>query len=135
MDHVKGFQGVQFGVSIPIFNRRNSSAVRKAKINLEIQSNNYEDKKNTLQVQLNNGLTKLQMYTAMYQAYSDNWMKQADLLLEASELELEAGTIDYYRYVQARSKVLEISINRLELINQLNQTYYEVEYYTTPINQ
>ena len=135
IDHNKGLQGLQLGVSVPIFNRTNSSSVRKAKINAQKRTNNYEDKKNLLEVQLNTALSKLQMYTAMYQAYSENWMKQAEILSEASEFELNAGTIDYYRYVQARSKVLEISINRLELINQLNQTYFEVEYYTTPLNQ
>jgi N-acetyl-beta-hexosaminidase len=109
--------------------------VRKAKIQAQMQENNYESKKSANDVKLNNVLMKLQMYTALYQAYNTSWTEQSNLLSEAAELELETGGIDYYRYVLARSKVLEIRTKRLELINQLNQTYFELEYYISPVNQ
>jgi cobalt-zinc-cadmium resistance protein CzcA len=135
IDNSKGFQGLQIGVSIPLFNRENTMEVRKAKIQAQMQENNYESKKSANDVKLNNVLMKLQMYTALYQAYNTSWTEQSNLLSEAAELELETGGIDYYRYVLARSKVLEIRTKRLELINQLNQTYFELEYYISPVNQ
>ena len=134
IDGVSGFQGIMIGASIPIFNRTRVGKVKRSKIQTQIQENEYEQKKNELEVGLNHTISKLNKYKELYQEYNESWIKQIKLLMESSLLELETGEIDYYRFVQANSKALDIEASRLSLINQLNQTYFEVEYYSAPIN-
>jgi len=134
IDNVSGFQGIMIGASIPIFNRTRVGKVKRAKIQTQIQENEYAQKKNELEVKLTYTISKLNKYKELYETYNESWIKQIKLLMDASQLELETGEIDYYRFVQANSKALDIEASRLDLINQLNQTYFEVDYYSTPIN-
>ena len=129
LDHVRGFQGIQVGVSIPIFSNAASKNVKRSKIGVAIQHNNLEIERNALESQLDNLLSRLELLTALYQEYDNHWTQQIELLENASELELKTGAVDFYRYVQARSKVLEIRLEQLNLINQLNNSYYALEYF------
>lgn len=134
LDNVTGFRGVQVGMSMPLFNRSYSSDAKRSLITSERNTNSYLEKKNAIEVEIQNLEKELALYQTVYQTNNENWMQQGELLSSAADLELAAGEIDYYRFVQAKSKVLEIKRRRLQLIQQLNQTYFKLEFYTITNN-
>ncbi len=134
IDHVSGFRGMTFGVNIPVFNRSVATDVRKATIASEWQENATEQLRKETEAHSRDLQNRLSMYAGLLASYDENWLQQAITLQEAAQAELEAGSIDYYKYLQARAKALEIRLKRLEIIDGYNQTALELEFYTATTN-
>ena len=129
IDHVRGLHGAKVGLSVPILNRNHQSEVRKARIQTEIQSNAYESMANMLDYKLIELRSALEMRQKLIEEHDEKWTTQIKLLTEAAEVELQEGEIDYLKYLQARGTSLKLEMRRLELINDYNQTFLELQYY------
>jgi len=127
LDKTVGFQGIQVGVSVPILNRSTSLEIKKAKVAADVQQNAFDLQRIALESQLSNSRTRLSMLVEMHQKYAEAWDEQIDLLEKTSGLELQTGQIDYYRYVQVLSKVMDLKMRKLDLVYEINQTYIDLE--------
>lgn len=133
IDHTRGLQGAVFGLSIPLLNRNHQSEVRKAKMEMEIQSNEYktlEQKLEAKRVELN---AALDMRLELINEHDEKWSEQIDLLTNAIEYGFNEGEVNYLKYLQAYGAILKLEMQRLKLINDYNQTYLELNYYLTTL--
>jgi cobalt-zinc-cadmium resistance protein CzcA len=129
IDHVRGLQGVSIGVSVPLLNRNHHSAIRKAEIQTEIQSNSYGKLENELTNRVESLRSILAQKGKLLEENDAKWSAKIEMLTQASEVELNEGEIDYTKYVQARGAILNLGIQRLQLIDDYNQTLLELNYY------
>lgn len=131
IDHVGGLQAFTIGLSLPLLNRNYQSAIRKARIQTEIQSNSMGKLENQLMNKIEELQSILNQKGKLLEENDEKWSAKIALLNNAAEAELNEGEIDYTKYVQARGATLNLSIQRLELINEYNQTTLELSYYLT----
>ncbi len=129
IDHVRGLQGVTIGVSVPLLNRNHQSSIRKARIQTEIQTNAYGKVENQLKNKVEALRSILDQKGKLLSENDKKWSAKIELLNRAAEIELSEGEIDYTKYVQARGAILNLGIQRLQLIDDYNQTLLELNYY------
>lgn len=129
IDHVRGLQGVTIGLSVPFLNRNYQSSIRKARIQTEIQANSYGKMENQLTNKVEELRSILNQKGQVLSENDEKWSAKIELLNAAAEAELSEGEIDYTKYVQARGAILNLSIQRLQMIDDYNQTLLELNYY------
>lgn len=131
LDNVAGFQGMKLGISIPLINRTHSANIKKAQLQKIIYENEWRQRTIELESNYQRSREQLEVYLNLYAEHHDYWLEQVNWIQTAVRKSFELGNIDYYRFVQTQSQILEIESRRIELINQINQTFFEVEYYTS----
>lgn len=130
LDHVTGYQGLKVGVSVPILDRSKSIDVRRSNIQIDYQKELINYEMNRIISERNKAVMRQSNLLELYNDYASGWQSQAEILNNASEAELSSGAIDYYVYLQAKSKVLDIDLMGLEIMRDLIISAYDVEYYT-----
>lgn len=130
LDHVRGFQGLKFGINIPVMNRSYYTGVRRTKLQAELQANQLADVKQQVEIRVQNLRSTLQLYSDIISEYEQQWNEQIKSITMAVETELNSGEIDYFKYVQANAKALDLNMRLLRMINEYNQVYFELEYLT-----
>jgi cobalt-zinc-cadmium resistance protein CzcA len=123
----KRFQGIEAGISIPIFAKPQKARIRAAEINMqtrqaEVDAFYFElSQRGTL---LLSELRRLQIQIAYYH---NTALPQAELLIRTSQRAFEAGEIDYYQLSQSLNNANNVRRQYIEIINQYNQTAIELE--------
>ncbi|TAL62584.1 MAG: TolC family protein, partial [Bacteroidetes bacterium] len=130
LDNVKGFQGMQFGVAIPIFFWGQQGRVQSAKIQTQIAQSDYENYQNTLKATFNQFLQEYQKFSDLLNYYESTGLKQADEILKASQLAYTKGEIGYVEYIQNLTQAISIKSEYLNSLNQFNQTVININYLT-----
>lgn len=129
INEVRGFQGVTAGLRFPLWFVPKSKEVKMARINAEIARNEYNLTEKRINLQYESHLDELQEYLNLYNKFGVNWEGQLEVLLDKAGIQLDAGEIDYYRFMQLYAQAIEMELNRLKLINNINQTIIHLEYY------
>ncbi|MBI4946872.1 MAG: CusA/CzcA family heavy metal efflux RND transporter [Bacteroidetes bacterium] len=130
LDNIKGFQGVQFGIGIPIFFWGQQGRVQSAKIQTQIAQSDYELAQNNLKTIFNQQLQEYQKYSDLLNYYESTGVKQADEILKASQLAYTKGEIGYVEYIQNLTQAISIKSEYLNSLNQFNQTVININYLT-----
>jgi cobalt-zinc-cadmium resistance protein CzcA len=130
LDATKGFQGVQFGVSIPLFFWGQQGKMQAAKIQTKIAESEYENYDNNLKTLFNQQLQEYQKFAEVISYYETTSLKQADEILKISQLSFSKGEIGYVEYIQNLTQAVSIKTQYLETLNQFNQTIININYLT-----
>lgn len=123
----KRFQGVELGISIPIFAKPQKAKIRAAQVNVQIREAEVQafyfglSQRGTL---LLSDLRRLQIQIGYFRKTA---LPQAELLINKSQRAFEAGEIDYYQLSQSLNNANNVRRQYIEVINQYNQTAIELE--------
>ena len=129
INEAKGFQGITAGVYFPLWFVPKSKEVKIARLNAEMARNDYGQVKNRVDLIYENHLKELSEYLTLYNKYGVQWKGQLNLLFEKAGLQLEAGEIDYFHFMQLYAQAIDLELKRLNLINNINQTIIHLEFY------
>ncbi len=130
LDNVKGFQGLQLGIGIPIFFWGQQGRVQSAKIQTQIAESDYEFTNNNIKTLFNQALQEYQKFSDLVNYYESTGLKQADEILKVSQLGYTKGEIGYVEYIQNLTQAVNIKTQYLQSLNQLNQTIININYLT-----
>jgi cobalt-zinc-cadmium resistance protein CzcA len=122
LDGVSGYQGMLFGVGIPIFFTGQKGRVQSAKIQTQIAENNAQNYQNELKAQFNKQLQEYKKYADLLLYYETTGLKQADQILRITQFSYKKGEIGYVEYIQNLTQALSIKSGYLNALNQYNQT-------------
>lgn len=130
LDAVKGFQGFQFGIGIPIFFWGQQGRVQATKIQTQIAQSDLENYQNTLKAAFAQQLQEYQKYFAQVNYYENTGLNQAEEILKVSQLSYGKGEIGYVEYIQNITQAVNIKTQHLQSLNELNQTVININYLT-----
>ncbi len=130
LDATKGFQGMQFGLSIPIFFWGQQGRTQSTKIQMQIAESNFKNYQNTLATAFNQQLQEYQKFYTLVNYYENMGLKQADEILRITQFAYTKGEIGYLEYIQNLTQAISIKSQYLEALNQLNQTIININYLT-----
>lgn len=124
----KRFQGVQAGISLPIFFKPFSSRIKAAKIEKQLAESQFSLFETNLQGQYKQAYQDLQKNARSIDYYKKSALPNVNLILKQSQIAFQNGEIGYVEYLQALRTYSEIRFNYLEAINQYNQSVYTLQY-------
>ncbi|SJZ85731.1 CusA/CzcA family heavy metal efflux RND transporter [Sediminibacterium ginsengisoli] len=124
------FQGIEAGISIPLFSRPQKARIRAAEINqqrreAEVQAFYFGlSQRGTLL------LSELRRIAIQLNYYRNTALPQAQVLIRSSQRAFEAGELDYYQLSQSLNNGNGVRRQFIELLNQYNQSAIELELIT-----
>jgi cobalt-zinc-cadmium resistance protein CzcA len=124
------FQGVNLGVSIPIFAKAQKEKVKAAEINRikkEAELTNYQY---ILQAELARLFGELQKQRVQINYYRNTALPQANLIISQSQKAFTAGEIGYYELTQSLNNAVTVKQEFTKVLNQYNQTIIAIEFIT-----
>jgi len=122
------FQGVNLGISIPIFARAQKEKVKAAEVNRvrrEAELTNYQY---NLQAELTRLFGELQKQRVQINYYRNTALPQANLIITQAQKAFTAGEIGYYELTQSLNNAVIVKQEYTKLLNQYNQTVIAIEF-------
>lgn len=123
----KRFQGVELGISIPIFAKAQKAKIKAAEINQQMQEAKVDAFSFSLSQRGSTLLSDLKRLQIQINFYRETALPQAKLLIAKSQRAFEVGEMDYYQVSQSINNAVEVQKQYIESLNQYNQTAIELE--------
>lgn len=130
LDKVKGFQGVQFGLGVPIFFWAQQGKIQAAKLQTQIAQSDFENFQNNLKATFNQQLQEYEKNVELFNYYEQVGLKQSDEILKIAQFAYSKGEIGYMEYIQNLTQAITIKSQYLESLNKFNQTVININYLT-----
>jgi heavy metal efflux system protein len=127
------FNGLQAGITIPLWFPAFTSRNKAAKINENIARTDAEYYNSSVSGSYRTLLDEYKKYSSSVDYYEKQAVPEADLIIEQANLSYRAGALDYLEYVITLSRALIIRQNYLDALNYCNQTVISLEYITGKI--
>lgn len=126
---VPRFQGVQLGISVPIFGAKGYRAkTQAADLQIMAQQKHGEYVEAQLQNQLRQQAGQFVFWKNNVAYYQNTALPNAKSIVENASKAYFGGDIGYVEYAQALQTNLEIQRSYLEAVNSLNQTVVSIQF-------
>jgi len=130
IDGTQGFQGIQLGIAIPLFNRYQKAVVNASKIEIEIANQEMESYRLSLYQMLQQQLQNCSKYYLEIEYYDTNGRELANQLTAFASKAYNEGEIGYIEYVQSIKQAKQIKISYLKSMQKHQSETIEVLYLT-----
>lgn len=124
----RGLQGWTFEVAIPLWFRPQQASIQRAKI----QSLQAQEDLAMGTRRLNNSRLKassnLEKYNQLLLYYQQQGLEQARVIRQTATLQMEAGEIDFFQYLQSMQRYTQTRLQYFETLRNYNHAIIEVEY-------
>ncbi len=127
------FNGVQAGISIPLWFSPYASKVKAARIREQVALANAGSFSASLKGKYQSLLDEHEKYSESVSYYEKQAVPEANLIIDQSVRSYKAGALDYLDYVLSLSRALTIRQNYLDALKNYNQTIINIEYLTGKI--
>ncbi|RCH56853.1 CusA/CzcA family heavy metal efflux RND transporter [Mucilaginibacter hurinus] len=126
----KRFQGVQAGVSIPLFFKPYSARIKAARIEKQVTESQRDLYETNLASQYEQAYHQLLKNDRSLRYYESSANPNANLILSQAQIAFRNGEITYVEFLQALKTFSDIRFAYLLAINQYNQSVYDLQYLT-----
>lgn len=128
------FQGVQVGLSVPLWFGPQNAKISAAKINEDIAKSTLESQQNILEGQYREMIIEYSTLKSNIAFFEEHQLPQADVMLKQSQKAFIAGEIAYFEHSQNLLLSLQIRHSYLLAIQQYNQILNKIQYLTADNN-
>ncbi|HEY8510585.1 MAG TPA: CusA/CzcA family heavy metal efflux RND transporter [Cyclobacteriaceae bacterium] len=125
-----GLEGWNVGVAIPLWFFPSQAAVQRGIIETRKANEALALGKRQLENNTANAHSELEKYSHLLDYYRTTGLSQAALLQQTARLQLEAGEIDPFQYLQSAHQARQIRIRYLESVLNYNRTVIRIDYLT-----
>jgi len=129
INNVKGFNGWIVGISVPLWFLPNNAEIQKAKIQTQINRNEFKRQINKQEKEIKNFAHQLNTYHDQIVYYRNEALDQADRLLNMAQKKYGNEDIEYYEYLESLKNAYAIKLNYLRLVRDYNKTASKLEFY------
>lgn len=126
------FDGVQVGLSFPLFFNFRLAKATAAKIEAFITEKEHQAQSDALRLRLADILQSMQRMKPSREWYREKGMPAADVIEKDALRRLERGDIDYFQWSLLMNKALDIRLRYLQLEREWN--YLQISYTTLTSN-
>jgi len=127
------FDGVQAGITVPLWFFPYASKAKAAKIAANIAQTDAENYTRSISGNYQSLLDEYNKYSSNVDFYENQAVPEADLIIQQATRSYKAGALDYLDYVLTLNRALTIKQNYLDALNSFNQTIISIEYITGKI--
>jgi cobalt-zinc-cadmium resistance protein CzcA len=123
------FQGIQAGVSVPLFFKPYAARIKAAKIEKQVSESQLGLYQTNLQSQYQQAYQDVLKNARSIDYYEKSALPNTKLILKQGQIAFQSGDIGYIEFAQALRTYSEIRFNYLQAINQYNQSVYTLQYF------
>ena len=123
----KRFQGVQAGVSIPIFARARRARIEAAQVGRQLAEATLAFNQRNLRGDVTAAVEEIRKQQASLSYYEQTGLPTAQLLADKALVAFRAGEINYLEFSQALTRAIQTRTNFLDTLNQYNQAVIALE--------
>jgi len=124
------FQGGVVGLSLPIFTRSQRAQVEQRRLQEVIAANQLQWQERQLEQRREQATQEVALLQQLLEEQGAALQDQAASLRRLAQLQLEAGEVDYFRYVQSLDAALQSELDYLVLIRQYNTAVLDYNFLT-----
>ena len=124
------FNGIQAGLSVPLWYLPFSARNKAAKINYEKAKTDAENFSASITAEYLSLLDDFKKYSSSVYYYENQAVPEANLIIDQASKSYKAGALDYLDFVQALGRALAIKQDYLDALNNCNQTIISIEFIT-----
>ena len=128
IDNVKGFQGWEIGISMPLWFLPKQKKIKVAKIEQEIANNDLYFTKKYLLKETETLLDHFKMLSEKINYYEISVLKREDVLIRNANILYQNGEIGYIEYIQNIESALKIRQIYIEYLRNYNETVIKLNY-------
>ena len=121
------FQGVQVGVSIPLFQKAQRARIASARLGQQLAEATLSLNQRTLQGDVSAAIQEIRKQQASLSYYEQTGLPVARRLAEGAERAFRAGEAGYLEYAQALTRAYQTQTGYVDTINQYNQAVVQLE--------
>ncbi|MES2519419.1 MAG: CusA/CzcA family heavy metal efflux RND transporter, partial [Bacteroidota bacterium] len=122
------FQGVNIGISIPLFGKASKARIQASETAILVQQKNAEYLRNQLNSQLLQQIEEQKVNQSLIEYYTKTALPNAEIIGNNALKAFQNGEIGYVEYLQSLEMVLKIQQNYLNVVNQFNQNNINIQY-------
>lgn len=130
IDGVQGHQGVQVGISIPLFVRQQKAVVNASKIDVDVSTYEMENYKLNLNQLFQDRMQHYNKYALEIDYFTTKGEKLSMQLSEFAEKAYTKGEIGYLEYIENLNQAKQIRLNYLESLQEYHSEIIELLYLT-----
>jgi cobalt-zinc-cadmium resistance protein CzcA len=127
-DGSRRFQGVQAGISLPLWARPLRARLRAAVASEKMAQTQERYYRQSLLQQWRQAVQEYTKYAKSLEYYERNALTTAQLILENAQKAYRAGEIGYLEYAQGLNRSLAIRMQYLETLHRFNQSIIYLEF-------
>lgn len=124
------FQGVQAGISLPVFGKSYAARIKAAQVETQDAVNNYRLLQHNLQAQYKQALQEYDKDRRSLEYYEKTALPNAQLILQQGLKSFRSGEVGYVEYLQAIKTGSELQLKYLEQLNRYNQSVIRLQWLT-----
>ncbi len=121
------FNGIQAGISIPLWFKANTSKISAAKLKEDMANTNAEYYCQSLLGEYHSLQVEYQKYSNSLEYYENQALPEASLIIEQATLSYKAGAMDYLQYILNLNTALSIKQDYLDALNNYNQILVSID--------
>ena len=121
------FQGVQFGVAVPLFGKSFKARIQAAELTRQAQQSQFELRRRLTEGDVAALLRETAKFNQSLDYYRSAALPEADLLVRQANRAFLAGEIGYVEYLQAVSTANDVQLTFLDTLNAYNQSVLQLE--------
>jgi cobalt-zinc-cadmium resistance protein CzcA len=122
------FQGIQAGISVPLWYRPFHARVNVAKLNQKAAETNLGHYRKNLEGEFAVLLQEYIKYKRSLDYYEKSALPHAQIIIKNAEKGFHSGEIGYVEYLQGLTRALSIQTSYLTTLNLYNQTIISIEF-------
>lgn len=124
------YQGVQFGLAVPLFFGEQNARIKANKISIDINESlreHYRVNLDARYTELNNELIK---YGESIRFYEETGKQLSEEIVRTTEKSYKVGDINFYEFVLSIENALQLTLDYLDNVAQYNHVALEMNYLT-----
>jgi cobalt-zinc-cadmium resistance protein CzcA len=123
----KRFQGIQAGISIPVFQKAQRARIESARLGQQLAEASLAYNQRNLQGELAAAVQEIRKQQTSLAYYEQTGLPVAKRLADGAEKAFRTGEVGYLEYAQALTRSYQARTTYLDTINQYNQAVVALE--------
>jgi heavy metal efflux system protein len=128
LDEIKGYDGWQVGIQIPLWRRSLSAQVQASKIRRDIAENQVQQMSWNIQRSLGQLLSLQNVFSQKLEYFENTAIPNASLIEENADVLFKSGEIEYFEYIRGINEAVQLRLGYADAIQDYNETSIQIFY-------
>jgi cobalt-zinc-cadmium resistance protein CzcA len=124
------YQGIQIGLSLPLFFSEKQSKINAGKISVNIHENMLANEITLLNAKRTELLQELMKYRESIDIYNQTGKKLSEEIIRTAQRSFTLGEIDFFQFVLSFENALALTVGYHENVSKYNHFALEINYLT-----
>jgi cobalt-zinc-cadmium resistance protein CzcA len=124
----KGLQGWTLEIAIPLWIRPQQASIQRARLRAAQASEQLDLRQQQITTEREKAASEIEKYQKTLAYYHDLGLEHASVIRRTATLQMEAGEIDFFQYLQSLQRYTQTRLQYFETLRNYNLSIIRFEY-------